>query len=112
MPMTGRCREPNCHAVVIRPLHYCTKHADKEAAYQASRERWTNRTDNIKRYKDYNKRKREYSDIKVEQNLEFNINTYHISTRLRIVTYINTGYPRFFVIEGSTICLLYTSRCV
>ncbi|MEI3638214.1 HNH endonuclease [Lactococcus lactis subsp. lactis] len=68
MPMTGRCREPNCHAVVIRPLHYCTKHADKEAAYQESRERWTNRTDNTKRYKDYNKRKREYSDIKVEQN--------------------------------------------
>ena len=68
LPMTGRCREPNCHAVVIRPLHYCTKHADKEAAYQASRERWTNRTDNSKRYKDYNKRKREYSDIKVEQN--------------------------------------------
>ena len=68
MPMTGRCREPNCHAVVIRPLHYCTKHADKEAAYQASRERWTNRNDDTKRYKDYNKRKREYSDIKVEQN--------------------------------------------
>ena len=35
--MTGRCRELNCHAMVIRPLHYCTKHADKEAAYQASR---------------------------------------------------------------------------
>ncbi|MCO0831337.1 HNH endonuclease, partial [Lactococcus lactis] len=68
MPMTGRCREPNCHAVVVRPLHYCTKHADKEAAYQASRERWTNRNDNTKRYKDYNKCKREYSDIKVEQN--------------------------------------------
>ena len=66
--MTGRCRELNCHAMVIRPLHYCTKHADKEAAYQASRERWTNRNDNTKRYKDYNKRKREYSDIKVEQN--------------------------------------------
>ncbi|QGT52616.1 homing endonuclease [Lactococcus phage CHPC1175] len=68
LPMTGRCREPNCHAMVIRPLHYCTKHADKEAAYQASRERWTNRNDDTKRYKDYNKRKREYSDIKVEQN--------------------------------------------
>ena len=68
LPMTGRCREPNCHAVVVRPLHYCTKHADKEAAYQASRERWANRNDDTKRYKDYNKRKREYSDIKVEQN--------------------------------------------
>lgn len=40
-------------------------------------------------------------------NLEFNINTYHISTRLRIVTYINTGYPRFFVIEGSTILRIH-----
>ena len=40
MPMTGRCRELNCHAVVVRPLHYCAKHADKEAEYQASRERW------------------------------------------------------------------------
>ena len=65
MPMTGRCRELNCHAVVVRPLHYCDNHADKEQAYQASRERWTNDT---KRYKDYNKHKREYSDVKVEQN--------------------------------------------
>ena len=68
MPMTGRCREPNCHAMVIRPLHYCKKHADKEAEYQASRERWNNRTNDTKRYKDYNKHKREYNDVKKEQN--------------------------------------------
>jgi hypothetical protein len=68
MPMTGRCREPNCHAIVLRPLHYCNKHADKEAEYQVSRERWNNRTNDTKRYKDYNKLKREYNDIKKEQN--------------------------------------------
>lgn len=68
MPMTGRCREINCHAIVVRPLHYCAKHAGKEAAYQASRERWSNSGSNAFRYKDYNKRKREYSEVKVEQN--------------------------------------------
>ncbi|MCT0441289.1 HNH endonuclease [Lactococcus lactis] len=67
MPMTGRCREQNCHAMVIRPLHYCAKHADKEAAYQASRERWTNRTSNSKRYKDYD-RMRSKDPFKAEQH--------------------------------------------
>jgi 5-methylcytosine-specific restriction protein A len=50
MPMTGRCREPNCHAVVVR----CSKHADKEVAYQESRQRWT-KPNNSKRYKDYDR---------------------------------------------------------
>ena len=66
MPMTGRCRELNCHAVVVRPLHYCDKHADKEKAYQASRERW-NEQNSSKRYKDYD-RMRNKDPFKSEQH--------------------------------------------
>ncbi|MBB5887734.1 HNH endonuclease [Lactovum miscens] len=66
MPMTGRCREPNCHNLVIRPLHYCNTHADKEVAYQESRQRWANQ-DNSKRYKDYD-RKRNEDPLKSEQH--------------------------------------------
>lgn len=64
MPMTGRCSEPNCHAMVVRPLHYCSKHSDKEVAYQERQEQYKN----TRRYSEYNKRRREYSDVKVEQN--------------------------------------------
>ena len=66
MPMTGRCRELNCHAVVVRPLHYCDKHADKEQAYQASRERWSEQNSS-KRYKDYD-RMRNKDPFKSEQH--------------------------------------------
>lgn len=66
MPITGRCRELHCHAMVIRPLHYCRQHADKEEAYQQSRAQWAER-DNKKRFKDYD-RKRNDDPFKAEQH--------------------------------------------
>lgn len=33
LPMTGRCREPNCHAMVIRPLHYSFTKSKIEEIY-------------------------------------------------------------------------------
>ncbi|MCC4501336.1 HNH endonuclease [Limosilactobacillus reuteri] len=40
MPKFRRCRQPNCHAMVQCPDHYCKQHFEHEAEYLASRQRW------------------------------------------------------------------------
>lgn len=40
MPRYRRCRQPNCHAMVQFPNHYCPKHFEHEAEYLANRQRW------------------------------------------------------------------------
>ncbi|MCC4323663.1 HNH endonuclease [Limosilactobacillus reuteri] len=63
MPRYRRCRQPNCHAMVQFPNHYCPKHFEHEAEYLANRQRWArshsknyqHKYNTVKRYRDKDK---------------------------------------------------------
>lgn len=63
MPMTGRCREPNCHAMVIRPAIYCGNHQAMEQQEKEKRKEY----DRI-RYQTYNYKRNNMNRMKSEQN--------------------------------------------
>lgn len=52
MPRYRRCRQPNCHAMVQFPNHYCPKHFEHEAKYLANRQRWARKHSEHYQYKE------------------------------------------------------------
>lgn len=40
MPRVRRCKYPNCHGFATMPNHYCDKHIEHEAEYQADRDKY------------------------------------------------------------------------
>ncbi|WP_270249613.1 HNH endonuclease [Lactococcus lactis] len=63
MPMTGRCKALNCHAMVIRPDRYCSKHHSMEQAEKEKRKEY----DRV-RYQNYNYKRNNMNRMKSEQN--------------------------------------------
>lgn len=41
MPMVRRCKADGCHALIERPLHYCSTHHSMEVAYTEERQRYS-----------------------------------------------------------------------
>lgn len=66
MPRYRRCRQPNCHAMVQFPNHYCPKHFEHEAEYLANRQRWA-RAHSKQYQRKYNTVTRYRNDTKSEQ---------------------------------------------
>ncbi|MQB65568.1 HNH endonuclease [Limosilactobacillus reuteri] len=66
MPRYRRCRQPNCHAMVQFPNHYCPKHFEYEAEYLANRQRWA-RAHSKQYQRKYNTVTRYRNDTKSEQ---------------------------------------------
>lgn len=66
MPRVRRCRQPNCHAMVELPNHYCVQHFSHEAEYLASRAKWA-RGNNKRKSHIYNTVTRYRDDVKTSQ---------------------------------------------
>ena len=66
MPRYRRCRQPNCHAMVQFPNHYCPKHFEHEAEYVANRQRWA-RAHSKQYQRKYNQVTRNRNDTKSTQ---------------------------------------------